>query len=143
MLLWAESAHMESCPALSKAIFNERKSPPWMSKKIVQPIRKRNYYFRKFKATKCTIMHEKHRSLRGKVVASLHQLKCSFFMNLKPKPNRTLWKTVNTLSRSKSAVPTLIHDDVAVASDSGKPEALNAHFTSCFNYSVPPIVRGS
>ena len=101
-----------------------------MSKKIVQLIRKRNYYFRKYKATKCTIIYGKYRSLRNKVVASLCQSKCSFYMNLKPKSNKTFWKTVNTVSRSKSTIPTLIHDNVAVVSDRGKAEALNVHFTN-------------
>ncbi len=88
-------------------------------------------------------MHGKYRSLRNKVVASLRQSKCSFYMNLKPKSSKTFWKTVNTLSRSKSAIPTLVHNNVAVASDRGKAEALNAHFTKCFSYSVPPIICGS
>ena len=105
--------------------------------------KERNYYFRKYKATKCTIMRGKYRSLRNKVVASLRRLKCSFYMNLKPKSSKTFWKTVNTLSRSKSAIPTLTHDNVAVASNRGKAEVLNAHFTNCFNYSVPPIICGS
>ena len=28
-------------------------------------------------------------------------------------------------------------------SNRGKAEVLNAHFTNCFNYSVPPIICGS
>ena len=111
---------MNSC--IPKAILPERKSPPWMSKKIVQLIRKRNYYFRKYKATKCSIMQGKYRSLRNKLFASLRQSKRSFYKYLKPKSSKTIWKTVNTLSRNTSAIPTLIYDNVAVVSDSGKAE---------------------
>ena len=108
-----------------------------MTKKIVQLIRKRNYYFRKYKKCNCTTTYSRYKSLRNKVVTCLRQSKSNYFKNLDPKSNKAFWKTVNLLSKSESAIPLLVSNDSMVTTDKEKAEVLNIHFTKCFNYSVP------
>ena len=124
---------------IPKASLPEKKSLPWMTKQIVQLIRKRNYYFRKYKKYNCTTTYSRYKSLRNKVVTCLRQSKSNYFKNLDPKSNKAFWKTVNLLSKSESAIPSLVSNDSMVTTDKEKVEVLNIHFTKCFNYSVPPL----
>ena len=45
----------------------------WMTKQIVQAIRKRNYYYRKARQTNCAIYLDKYKQLRSRITFMLRQ----------------------------------------------------------------------
>ena len=50
-----------------------KRSLPCMTKHTIQLIRKRNYYFRKYKSTKCIFTYRRYKALRNEVVTTLQQ----------------------------------------------------------------------
>ena len=123
---------------IPKSVLPDRTSVPWITKSIVQAIRKRNYYYKKAKRN-CNSSLEKYRHLRSKVVTMLRNSKRVFFQNLNRSSSKSFWKAVKQLNPNRPAIPTLSVGDSTVISDKDKAEALNAHFTRCFNYSVPAL----
>ena len=69
----------------------------------------------------------------------LRNSKRVFFQNLNRSSSKSFWKAVKQLNPNCPAIPTLSVGDSTVISDKDKAEALNAHFTRCFNYSVPAL----
>ena len=64
---------------IPKSILPDRRSIPWMTKQIVQAIKKRNYYYRKARQTNCAIYLDKYKQLRSRVTFMLRQSKNKFF----------------------------------------------------------------
>ena len=60
--------------------------------------------------------------------------KRAFFQNLNHSSSKSFWKAVKQLNQNCSTMPNLSVGDSTVTSDKD-----NAHFTSCFNYSVPVL----
>ena len=58
---------------IPKSILPDRRSIPWMTKQIVQAIRKRNYYYRKARQTNCAIYLDKYKQLRSRITFMLRQ----------------------------------------------------------------------
>ena len=69
----------------------------------------------------------------------LRQSKHNFFKNLNPNSNKAFWKAVRCLNKKTSSIPTLTMSASTATTDRKKAELLNAHFSSCFNSSLPPI----
>jgi hypothetical protein len=72
---------MEQCIPYGR--LPNRKNLPWLSKSIIQLIRKRNFYFKKSKVS--TLYTQKYRHARNKVVSLLRSSRKQFFKKLNPK----------------------------------------------------------
>ena len=66
----------------------------------------------------------------NKVVALLYDSKHRFFEKLNSLTTKQFWKTMRILNRKTSS-------SVVIESNTGKANALNTFFHSCFNYSFP------
>ena len=128
---------MDTC--IPKSMLPDRRSVPWMTKEIVQAIRRRNYFYRKAKHSNSGNYHSKYKNLRSRVITMLRQSKHNFFKNLNPISNKAFWKAVRCLNKKTSSIPTLTTSASTATTDREKAELLNAHFSSCFNNSLPPI----
>ena len=74
---------MERC--IPKAEIPERKNLPWLTTAIVKLMRKRNYYYRKYRRLNQPNDLAKYKSQQYQVVALLRDSKVKFFTNLNPK----------------------------------------------------------
>ena len=79
--------------------FPGRKNLPWLSKSIIQLIRKRNFYFRKSKTS--SFYCQKYRRVRNKVVSLLRDSKKKYFKNLNPR-KKECWKANKSLAHTTS-----------------------------------------
>ena len=73
---------MDTC--IPKSTLPDRRSVPWMTKEIVQAIRRRNYFYRKAKHSNSGNYCSKYKNLRSRVITMLRQSKHNFFKNLNP-----------------------------------------------------------
>lgn len=125
---------MEEC--IPRATLPPRRNRPWLTKKLIQAMRRRNCLYKRAKATG---NYSKYRSYRNKVVGYLRQAKKAFFQKLNPKNPKQFWKVCKSLNSIKSTIPTLVHNDVTAHSNVQKAEMLNTFFATCFNKSQPPV----
>ena len=128
---------MEQC--IPQVILRSRKNLPWLTKSILQAIRKKNILFRVAKKCKSTTSYQKYRAARNKVSALLRFNKTKFFKELGHSSQKEFWKSIKLLNQQDSSIPTLHHDDSTVESDLDKAVLLNNFFFDCFNKSVPPL----
>ena len=70
---------------------------PWLTKEIVNKIKKRNYYYRKSKRLED---FEKYKRLRNSVVSMLRQSKARFFEKLDPSEGKSFWKATKLFNIS-------------------------------------------
>ena len=68
---------MDSC--IPKSTLPDKRSVPWLTKEVVQAIRKRDYYFKKAKRTGDISARDRYNQLRNSIVSQLRQLKKDFF----------------------------------------------------------------
>ena len=125
---------MEEC--IPKATLPPKRNRPWLTKKLIQAIKRRNALF---KRAKTTGNYSKYQSYRNKVVGYLRQAKKTYFQKLNPKCPRQFWKVCKLLNSTNSTIPTLVHGDTTAQTDVQKAEMLNSFFASCFNMSQSPI----
>ena len=128
---------MDIC--IPKSTLPTKRSLPWISKEIVQMIKKRNYYHRRYKQSNLLRYHAAYKRTRNKVITLLRHSKLTFFKKLHPKSNKAFWKAVNSLNRKSSGIPTITSGSLVATTDGEKAELLNEHFTQCFNYFVEPL----
>ena len=124
---------------IPRSVVTTRKNLPWLSKSIIQLIRKRDRYFKKASRYGNQDDRLKFKQLRNKVVYELRHAKQSFFSNLHPKNPREFWKVVRSLNASDSTVPPLSNGHTTASSNSDKANLLNSTFSSHFNRSVPEL----
>ena len=136
---WKESFLYVMSKCIPMATLPEKHSVPWMTKGIVQTIRKRNYYYRKYKHSQSHYHQNHYKKLRNKVITMLRQSKQKFFKTLHPNSNKAFWKAVNSLNKKDSVIPTLTFGGYAATTNREKAEVLHDHFTRCFNYAVQPL----
>ena len=80
---------MECC--IPKAVLPCRHNLPWLTKEVIQLIKKRDHYFKK--ALYGTVADRaKFRELRNKVVVNLRAEKWSFFADLETSSVNQFWK---------------------------------------------------
>ena len=81
---WKEAfvSIMNRC--IPKVSLSERKNLPWLTKVIINKIKKRNYFYKKSKSHGRPEDFERYKSLRNNVVSMLHQSKARFFESLDP-----------------------------------------------------------
>ena len=89
---------MEKC--IPKAALPRRKNRPWLSKKILQAMRRRNMYYKRAKSCKD---YSKYKAYRNKVTAMLKEAKKEIFKKINPKE---FWKACKILSCSSASIPT-------------------------------------
>ena len=98
---WKESFLYAMSKCIPKAKLPEKRSIPWMTKDIVQTVRKRNYYYRKYKRLQSHYHHYHYNN------TMLCQSKQKLFKNLHPNSNKSFWKAVNSLNKKDCVIPTL------------------------------------
>ena len=113
--------------------------PPWLTKVILQAIRKRNLFFKRAKGFRQGYYFRRYKIWRSKVTNLLRTSKRAFFRKIDPRSPREFWKMVKRVSLKKSSIPTLVSGTLVVSDDVGKANMLNSHFTSNFNTAFPPL----
>ena len=126
---------MEDC--IPKRTLPKRKNLPWLTKRLVRSIRKRNLLYKQGKLTGDL---SKYKLLRNKVTSELRQAKRNFFKNLNPKKPKDFWKAVKYLNKQHSSIPMLI-DEGGREAHTGPEKAnmLNSFFSKCFNSMSAPL----
>ena len=128
---------MEAC--IPQSVLKARKNLPWLTKSVIQAMRRRNSLFRAAKRSDGDDLWNKYKTVRNQVVALLRLNKEQYFHNLQFSTSREFWKAIKVLNKQDSTIPTLWDDNTPVTSDSGKADLLNRYFHDCFNHSFPPL----
>ena len=111
---------MNKC--IPKATIPPRRNRPWLSKRLIQAIRKKNILY---KRAKITSDFSKYKSHRNRVTRELRNAKKAFFRKLNPKHSREFWKVYKALSSSSSTIPVLTSGDSIARTNKEKAELLN------------------
>ena len=127
---------MDYC--IPKAVLPQRHNLPWLSKEIIQLIKKRDHHFKKAQHGSAAD-RAKFRELRNQVVAKLRSGKRSFFADLESSNVNQFWKKIRLLNRKESSIPTLSTGDITASTNPEKAELLNEYFSSNFNSAVPAL----
>ena len=137
---WSELYLRTMHQYIPHAMLPDRKTLPWMTKALVNAIKKRNYYFRKSKQMGDETAYLKYKQLRNKVVKGLREAKRCFFSGLRPS-NKQFWKTLRQINTTKTSIPALSSsNDTAIATTNAeKANLLNNYFSDCFNVRVSPL----
>ena len=114
----------------------------WLSKSLVQLMRKRNQLFSQAKRSKREVDLAKYRKMCNRVFSQLRSAKANYFNRINPHDAKQFWKTVNYLNKVKSSIPVLTRDDVTARSDKEKADMISEYFTTCFNRNIPPLGSG-
>lgn len=128
---------MHEC--IPQSTLRTRRNLPWLTKPIIQAIRRRNALFRAHKRAKSTSAYQQYRAARNRVVAMLRLSKTKFFRDLKSQGLKAFWKSMKLLNNQVCSIPTLSSNDIAVSDNHDKAALLNSFFHSCFNDKCPPL----
>ena len=119
------------CQCIPKRAVSGKRTLPWLTKAIVQLIRRRNALFRRASIACDDALLLKYRRLRNRIVDLLRDAKASYFRDLNMSDAKLFWKTVKFFSKSYKSIPPLRSDDGStISSDLDKAEALNTFFCS-------------
>ena len=113
-----------------------RRNRPWLTKSLIQAIRRRNALFKRAKISGDYTAYKRY---RNKVVNYLRNAKFAFFRKLNPRKSKGFWRICKLLNKSVSSIPTLTTSSSTAHTDLQKAELLNSFFVSCFNRSHPPL----
>ena len=113
-----------------------RRNRAWLTKILIQAIRRRNA---PFKRVKTTGDYTAYKHYRNKVVSYLRSAKFAYFKNLNPMKTKEFWKICKLLNKTASSIPTLTTPGTTAHSDLQKAELLNSFFTTCLNRSRTPL----
>ena len=128
---------MDEC--IPKKTLPKRKNLPWLTKRLISSIRKRNLLY---KQGKLSGNLSKYKLKRNKVTSELRRAKRDFFQKINPKKPKEFWRAVKYLNKQQSTVPTLIDEDGTEAhSSSQKADMLNSFFSKCFNSGSSPLIN--
>ena len=126
---------MEKC--IPKKKLPKRKNLPWLNKRLVNSIKKRNLLFKQGKHSGNL---SKYKLKRNKIALELRQAKQAYFRKLNPRKPKEFWQAMKHLRKQQSSIPTLTDDDGTVAHTSTeKAEMLNTFFAKCFNSESTPL----
>ena len=70
----------------------------------------------------------------NRATSLLRKAKCQFFHSIAPGDSKRFWKSIRTINKKHSFIPTLKCNDVIYDTDEK-----NCFFSSCFNLSYPPL----
>ena len=124
---------------IPQKLTRKRRTVPWLTKNVARHIRKRNTAFQAAKKSNFSDT-SKYKKLRNQVTKLLRDSKATYLNRLDPSNSKLFWKTIKSLSKNESSIPTLLHNGAKVTSDSEKANVLNEHFVNCFNLSVAPLL---
>ena len=130
---------MDLC--IPSSTLKPRKNLPWLTKPIIQLMRKRNTLFRAASKTKMEAAVTKYKCVRNRVVAMLRTSKSKYFRNLGHSSQKDFWKAVKLIRRQESSIPALKNGPTLATSNSDKALLLNEFFYSCFNDSFCPLTE--
>ena len=129
---------MNEC--IPQRLLPNRRNLPWLSKSLVQLMRKRNMLFGQAKRSGKRSDVEKYKRIRNRVVTQLRNAKSSYFKNLNPKGNsKKFWSAVKYLNKKHNSIPVLNHGSMTANTNEEKAEMLNSFFSTCFNPTFPPL----
>ena len=107
---------MKQC--IPQKVLPPRRNLPWLSKSLVQLMRKRNLLFSRTKRInrKCDL--EKYRRTRNRVVSELREAK-SRFLKINPLSAKKFWKAVKYLylNKTRSSIPVLTSGNTTAHSE--------------------------
>ena len=125
---------MNEC--IPQRLLPNRRNLPWLSKSLVQLMRRKNMLFSKAKRSGKRSDVEKYKRIRNRVVTQLRNAKSSYFKNLNPKHNSKKFRSaVKYLNKKHNSIPVLNHGSMTANTNEEKAEMLNS-FSNCFN---PPL----
>ena len=104
---------MEQC--ILRSVLLARNNLPWLTKEIIQLIRRRNHRFKKGNHSGNRDDYLKFRQIRNRVVAELRLAKRRYFTNLDPHNQREFWKIVKSLTPKESSIPTLSSGNIVAS----------------------------
>ncbi len=116
---------MEEC--VPQRDLKRRRNLHWLTKNIVQHMRKRN---------KKPTHFEKYKKVRNDVTMMLRAAKKNFFNSLTSANSKQFWKTVKL---EQESIPALNQDIVNAVTDEEKSNMLNRYFSTCWNRSESPL----
>ena len=125
---------MEQC--IPKSVLPQKRSLPWLTKEIIQLIKKRNYFYKEARRSRNNDDFLKFKQLRNKVIAELRDAKQKFFLDLQSQDSNSFWKKLRQLNPN---IPTLTKGSVVACTNSEKANLLNASFTNSFNVAIPEL----
>ena len=139
---WEEQflAIMEEC--IPKLTITPGSNLPWLLKELRKLFQTRNEAFKRAKRTGRPNHQSKYKHLRNKATSMLCSAKSQYFSNLDTSDCKAFWRTVKSITRNKSAIPSLEHNGSAINDDQEKAEVLNSFFAECFNSSLPSLSSG-
>ena len=115
---------MNEC--IPKKKLPNRKNLPWLTKKPINMIKRRNLLY---KRAKLTGNFSKYRAMRNKVASELRSAKRSYFQRLNPKKSKDFWRAIKYLNKQRSTIPTLVDEHkVEATSNIEKADMLNSFF---------------
>lgn len=118
-------------------ILPKRKNLPWLSKGLVNSIKRRNLLYKRGKVSGNL---SRYKLKRNKVTCDLRKAKKSYFQKINPKKPKEFWKAVKYLSKQQSSIPTLMDEDGNEAfTGAQKADMLNKFFSKCFNRRSAPL----
>ena len=129
---------MEQCIPRS-VLPDRRRNLPWLTKPLLQCIRRKNALYRRVKHSSCVLLHLKYKQLRNRVTSLLRSAKHGYFSSIDPSDTRSFWKLVNVLNRRGVSVGAVKCGEKILSPNFEKADALNVFFSTCFNTTFDPI----
>ena len=129
---------MNEC--IPQRLLPNRHNLPWLSKSLVQLMRRRNMLYGQAKRSGKRSDVEKYKHIRNRVVIQLRNAKSSYFKNLNRKgSSKKFWSAVKYLNKKHNSIPVLNHGSMTANTNEEKAEMLNSFFSTCFNPTFPPL----
>ena len=134
---------MESC--IPKSTLPKRHNLPWLSKSLIQSMKKRNLLYKRAHATNNPTIIAKYRSVRNSLVNKVKKAKSTYFRRLTTRNSKQFWKIVKRVSKKEITIPTLTGNNTSeiTTTSAEKANMLNSFFSRCFNYVCPPLAAGT
>ena len=130
---------MKQC--IPSALLPTRRNLPWLSKPLIQLMRKRNLLYRKARDSNNQELWDQYRNARNKLVSKLREEKSTYFSRLNPRDCKNFWQAIKYISKKESSIPTLRDDNspTVASTSTDKANMLNNFFSRCFNHALPPL----
>ena len=142
---WKEAflSTMESC--IPKSTLPKRHNLPWLSKSLIQSMKKRNLLYKRAHATNNPTIIAKYRSVRNSLVNKIKKAKSTYFRRLTTRNSKQFWKIVKRVSKKEITIPTLTDNNTSetATTSAEKANMLNSFFSRCFNYVCPPLTTAT
>ena len=125
--------------SIPKGTLPKRQNLPWLSKNLIQAMRKRNYLYRRAKRTGVPRDMGQYQTARNKAVTMLRNAKIAFFNKPNTADKKQFWKTMKYLRKEQNTIPVLSHNGSSAHNDNDKANMLNNFFLQCFNTKLHPL----